>query len=70
MGLETSKWIVIYMAHSEAAADKARTLLTDEGFVVKVSPIAMSQGENCFEIHVLSSEAKEARDFLNEQSGM
>lgn len=67
MSPETSKWIVIYMAHSEARAEQARTLLTEEGFVVKISPVAVSQGDSCFEVSVLSSEAKEARDFLNDQ---
>jgi hypothetical protein len=55
------------MAHSEARANKARTILEDEGFVVQLRAVAVSQADNCFEVTVLPSEAKEARDFLNEQ---
>ncbi len=62
-------WITIHMAHTEELANSARELLESEGFLVNLRPLArsVSQGENCFEIMVLKSEAAEARELLLER---
>ena len=61
-------WLTIQVMHSAEQADAARDLLEQEGFLVNVRPLAhsVSQGENCFEIMVLKSEAAEAREVLME----
>lgn len=62
-------WLTIQVLHSAEQADAARDLLEQEGFLVNVRPLAhsVSQGENCFEIMVLKSEAAEAREVLMER---
>ena len=62
-------WLTIQVLHSAEQVDAARDLLEQEGFLVNVRPLAhsVSQGENCFEIMVLKSEASEARDLLMER---
>lgn len=61
-------WVVIHMAHSEKRACAAVDALTREGFLVKSRTVsrALSAGDNCFEVLALKSEAKEARDLLQE----
>lgn len=61
-------WITINMAHTAELASSAKELLEREGFMVNLHPLAhsLSQGENCFEIMVLKSEAAEARELLLE----
>lgn len=61
-------WITIQVMHSAEQADSAREILEGEGFLVNVRPLAhnVSQGESCFEIMVLKSEAAEAREVLME----
>lgn len=62
-------WITIQVLHSAEQAESAQQLLEQEGFLVNVRPLAhsVSQGENCFEIMVLKSEATEARELLMER---
>ena len=62
-------WITIQVMHSAETADAAREYLESEGFLVNVRALAhsVSQGENCFEIMVLKSEAGEARELLMER---
>lgn len=62
------KWVVIGIAHGGQRAEQARELLTREGFVCRLNPIARatSSGEVCFEVLALASEAQEARDILME----
>ncbi|MDO4357094.1 MAG: hypothetical protein Q4E13_11355 [Clostridia bacterium] len=62
-------WITIHMAHTAELASSAKELLESEGFLVNLRPLAhsVSQGENCFEIMVLKSEAAEARELLLER---
>lgn len=60
-------WVVIHMAHSEQKAENARALLTREGFMVRIRPVARTlSGERCFEIQAIKAEAKEAREVLQE----
>jgi hypothetical protein len=60
-------WVVIHMAHSEQRAEDAQALLTREGFMVRVRPVARTlAGEHCFELQAIKAEAKEARDVLQE----
>ena len=60
-------WVVIHMAHSEQRAADAQALLTREGFMVRVRPLAKTlAGEHCFELMAIKAEAKEARDVLQE----
>ena len=68
MGKTKAMWVVISMAHSESRAKAAYELLTREGFMVKTRVVAktLSSGEACYELLALTSEAKEARDLLQE----
>lgn len=63
-----SLWVVIHMARGEARAESARSALEKEGFLVKARPVArsVSSGDGYVEILVLSSEAQEAREVLND----
>lgn len=65
---KNSLWVIIHMAHSEARANAAVDLLTREGFMVKTRPVnrALGSGEACYEVLALTSEAKEARDILQD----
>lgn len=62
-------WITIHMAHTAELANSAKDLLESEGFLVNLRPLAHSiaQGDNCYEIMVLKSEASEARELLMER---
>ena len=60
-------WVVIHMAHSEQRALDAQTLLTREGFMVRIRPVAKTlAGDHCFELMAIKAEAKEAREVLQE----
>lgn len=60
-------WVVIHMAHSEQKAQDAQALLTREGFMVRVRPVAKAlSGDCCFELQAIKAEAKEAREVLQE----
>jgi hypothetical protein len=60
-------WVVIHMAHSERKAQDAQALLTREGFMVRVKPVARAlAGERCFELQTIKAEAREAREVLQE----
>lgn len=63
-----SPWVVIHMAHNEDRAAEIKTALEREGFLVKARPVArsVSSGDGTVEILVLSSEAQEARDVLEQ----
>lgn len=69
MKADSSKWIVIQMARSAEQAETLQRLLADEGFMVRVRPVArqLASGDNYHEVMALSSEAQEARDFLLEK---
>lgn len=62
-------WITIHMAHTAELANSAKELLESEGFLVNLRPLAhnIAQGESCYEIMVLKSEATEARELLLER---
>lgn len=66
MKRDDSLWMVIQMAHSSARAEAIRTALEEEGFLVRIRPVAriLSSQDNCYEIMVPAAEAKEARDLL------
>lgn len=61
-------WITIQVLHTAEQAEAAQQILEAEGFLVNVHSLAhsVSQGENCYEIMVLKSEANEARELLME----
>ncbi len=60
-------WVVIYMASGEKEAKSIETLLTNEGFLVKLQPAMTQNGEaKIFNIQVISSEMKEARKVMAE----
>jgi hypothetical protein len=55
------------MAHSEQRALDAQALLTREGFMVRIRPLAKTlAGDHCFELMAIKAEAKEAREVLQE----
>jgi hypothetical protein len=62
-------WVVVTLAKSKESAKSIETLLATEGILVKVKPLYknVSEDENYYEIHVLESEAGEAREILLEK---
>lgn len=56
-------WTVIYIAPTEKIADRLRTNLSEEGFLVQVRPINLSKQQ--FEILVPSGELEEVQEVLN-----
>ena len=59
-------WRVIYVAHSAQALESVERMLTDEGFLVRrreVEHVLSGAHELC----VLESEAREARQFIQEK---
>jgi len=61
-------WIVVYMAKSRAITEKIKTLLEQEGILVKLKPVYKKYGEedNYYEILTLESEAEEAQEMILE----
>ena len=62
-------WIVVHIAKSKEAAEHVRTLLDEEGILVKVRGVykKRSETENDYELLVLAAEAQEARNILLEK---
>lgn len=59
-------WVAIHISDSKPAADRIVQVLSDEGFLVRTSPVyknIFSKG-NHYEILVLKSEAYDARNIL------
>jgi ribosomal protein S8 len=56
-------WTVIYIAPTAKIADKIKTMLTEEGFLVQIRAINMTK--NQFEILVPEGELEEVQDVLN-----
>jgi hypothetical protein len=56
-------WTVVYMAHNEADAHKAKRVLLEEGFLVKVRPIG-KEDDKVYEVLVPNGEAEEAHEVL------
>ena len=63
-------WMVIHMARSEKAARDIQALLSREGILVKIRPVYRNvpSSDNYYEIQVLGSEAREARQVLGEHN--
>lgn len=61
-------WIVIYVAHNKRIADAIENLLRDEDILFKTKSIYknVTPEENCYEILVPQSEAREAHAILME----
>jgi hypothetical protein len=55
-------WTVIYIAPTGKIAERIRTKLTDEGFLVQVRPINMTKQQ--FEILVPEGELDEVQEIL------
>jgi hypothetical protein len=58
-----SLWVVIHMTHSLGQAEHMKELLTREGFMVRTRPAGE---ESYYEVLALTSEAREARDILQD----
>ncbi|MCM3783213.1 glutamate decarboxylase [Neobacillus mesonae] len=56
-------WTVIYIAPTAKIADRIKTRLADEGFLVQARPISLSKQQ--FEILVPSGELEEVQEVLN-----
>lgn len=56
-------WTVIYIAPTAKIAERIRTKLTEEGFLVQVRPINLNK--NQFEILVPHGELEEVQEVLN-----
>lgn len=63
---DDSLWMVVHMAHGRHHADNVEALLQAEGFLVKRRQLdrSVSETDGTFELRVLASEAREAREFL------
>ena len=61
-----ARWVVIYMAHSKERADAVSRMLTDEGFLIQTQAVDGEPDAACHEVLALTSEAREARDLLQE----
>lgn len=57
-------WLVVYISPSLQMADAVERLLLDEGFLVRRKAVS---GSDTYELRVLESEAKEARELLVEK---
>ncbi|OWA34611.1 glutamate decarboxylase [Saccharibacillus sp. O16] len=55
-------WTVIYIASTAKLAEKLRSRLAEEGFLVKIRPVNMSKQQ--FEILVPSGELEEVQEVL------
>ncbi|WP_160032936.1 glutamate decarboxylase [Paenibacillus sp. An7] len=56
-------WTVIYIAPTAKVADRLKTRLADEGFLVQTRPISLSKQQ--YEILVPSGELEEVQEVLN-----
>lgn len=56
-------WTVIYIASTAKLAEKLKSRLTEEGFLVEIRPLNMSKQQ--FEILVPSGELEEVQEVLN-----
>ena len=56
-------WTVIYIAPTARVADRIKTRLTEEGFLVQSRPVNLSKHQ--FEILVPSGELEEVQEALN-----
>ena len=64
----SGKWVIIYIAHGDNAAQAVQQALETEGFLCRINPIARGgAAEACYELLTLSQEAQEARDLLQEK---
>lgn len=65
-----AEWKVIHMARSEKNAESVLRLLEREGILARSRQVyrTVSSDENYYEILVLGSEAREARQLLIENS--
>lgn len=62
-GTHSFMWTVIYIASTAKLAEKLKSRLTEEGFLVKIRPVNMSKQQ--FEILVPSGELEEVQEVLN-----
>lgn len=58
-------WTVVYMAHNEADAQNVKSILSDEGFLVKIKPIGKDE-DRVYEVLVPNGEAEEAHEVLSD----
>lgn len=56
-------WTVIYIAPTAKIADRIKTKLSEEGFLVQVRPVSLTK--NQFEILVPEGELEEVQEVLN-----
>ncbi|CAB1128501.1 conserved protein of unknown function [Candidatus Hydrogenisulfobacillus filiaventi] len=58
-------WTVVYIAPNTAAAERARALLTQEGFLVRLRPVEVDEaGRGSVEVLVNEGEAEEAQEVI------
>ncbi len=56
-------WTVVYMAHNEADAQKIKSILDTEGFLVKIRPVG-KEDDRVYEVLVPNGEVEEAHEVL------
>lgn len=63
------RWMVVGMVRSQAVANEVCRALSDEGVLTKQKAVYknLPDTDNYYEIHVLASEAEQARDILLEK---
>jgi hypothetical protein len=69
--MEVHMWTVIYIAKNKRLADKYMEALVDEGILVKLRSLSLSQdgATSAYEIIVPESEAEEAHEILAQIMG-
>ena len=62
-------WTVVYMAQNQEVVETLKSILEQEGLLVKVRPVSRSDdGEGtCFEVLVPESEVEEAHGIIIEK---
>lgn len=60
-------WTVVYIAPNKIEAEKIKSLLFREGFLIKLKTLAMEKSAHCGPVEVLvpELEVEEALDILN-----
>ncbi len=61
-------WTVVYMAQNKDMAEKLKSILEEEGILVKLSPVNQKEkNDNYFEVSVPEGEVEEAHSIIIEK---
>ena len=61
-------WTVVYMAQNKDVAEKLKSILEEDGILVRINPISRKEKANdYFEVSVPESEVEEAHSIIIEK---